>query len=98
MTTEEETSSKLCMISVGIPDHMHEGLVNYIHHHKRPGDFMVAVLSNDLKEAVARADEHNINALKAWGTFLYMYAPAGCWGSPARAKHWLEHKPKGEQV
>jgi len=60
------------------------------HDHKRPvGDFLTAVLHNNLTEAVARADDENIKNLPAFVGYLYNEAPSLCWGSKERVAEWL---------
>lgn len=72
-----------------VPEHMREGLVLYIEHGVKPGSFMSAVLSNDLRTACAQADD--INRHRIWDivSFLYSYAPNRCWGSPEALKDWV---------
>lgn len=41
------------------------------------GDFLTAVVKNDLKEAVGRADNVNQKQLWVYPTFIYNCAPAG---------------------
>ena len=72
----------------GIPDYMRGGLIRYVLHGISPGGFLSAVLSNDLREAVGRADETNQQALVHYVRFLYNYAPVGCWGSAKRFEEW----------
>ena len=72
-----------------IPEHMHDAVRGYILEGWRPGDFLRAVLSNNLKEAVGRADEENQRALVGWVRFLYNYAPGPCWGTPERVDEWM---------
>jgi hypothetical protein len=68
-------------------------LHNYVFHKLQPGGFVTAVLSNDLREAVGRADGHNVNTLKEILTYCYMQIPSACWGSPESVVNWLK---KGE--
>jgi hypothetical protein len=75
-----------------IPERMMDGLQRYIEHHCPVGDFLTAVLSNDLSEAVGRADDENLSNLPAYIGFLYNEAPAQCHGSPERVKAWLAMK------
>jgi len=72
-----------------IPSHMRGGLHRYLQHGSAPGHFLSAVLSNDLKEAVARADEENMLLLHDYIRFLYNYAPNGSWGSRQCFENWL---------
>lgn len=64
----------------------------YIKDRKPPGDFLTAVICNDLKEAVARADDENQNNLPAYVGYFYNEAPSACWGSRAAFKNWLIRK------
>lgn len=65
------------------------GLIEYIAARRPTGQFLRAVLSNDLKEAVARADPVSRLRLYELVVFLYNYAPGSCWGSPERVEAWL---------
>lgn len=66
-----------------------DALKRYIDHGHLPGHFLTAVLSNDLKEAVARADGTNQALLATWVQWLYNRAPCGCWGSPENVTAWI---------
>lgn len=76
----------------GIPDHMIEGLVQYVMVGRPVGHFLRAVLSNDLKEACNRADELNQHKLYGYVFFLYNYCPIGCWGSSGSYVEWVKHR------
>jgi hypothetical protein len=54
-----------------------------------PGDFLEAVLCNNLKEAVGRADDTNLPALPSLVGWLYNFAPSSAWGSPEKVTSWL---------
>jgi len=56
------------------------------------GGFLRAVISNDLREAVGRADERNISNLPAYVVWLYNEAPSGASGSPEAYQLWLGHR------
>ena len=73
-----------------IPVRMHNGLLLYIEHGIRPGHFLTAVLANDLRGAVERADDDNITLLPIYIRWLYNHAPGPCWGSPERVDAWIE--------
>lgn len=75
-----------------IPERMMESLYLYINCRVRPGDFLTAVLCNDLKEAVGRADDENMRNLPAYVAYLYNKAPAICWGSKGKFIDWVEKK------
>lgn len=75
-----------------IPDYMQDALKLYLEQHIDPGHFLCAVLSNDLKEAVNRADDTNINALPIYVAYLYNHAPSKCWGSTEKVNKWLANR------
>jgi hypothetical protein len=73
-----------------LPAHMRGGMQRWIEHghNSRPSSFLSAVLSNDLMDALGRADDINSHALPAYATYLYNYAPSGCFGSKAKFEAW----------
>jgi hypothetical protein len=71
-----------------IPDYMLGAIERWIDHGIPPGDFLMAVLCNNLKEAVACADDTNVNLLPAYVSFFYNDAPSQCWGSPEKVLAW----------
>lgn len=73
-----------------IPAHMVERLRAYIEHGHPMGDFLQAVISNDLREACSRADDTNCQILPAYVVYLFNEAPAACWGSPGKYEAWLD--------
>ena len=73
-----------------LPHHCQDGLREYIEHRRPVGDFLYAVLSNDLKEAFVRADDINIERMFDYVKFLYSQAPSPCWGSPEKVQKWLK--------
>jgi len=75
----------------GVPDHTMDGLDMYINHKILPGDFLTAVLTNDLFGACARADAVNKKALPNIVTYIYNRLPSGCWGSTEIVNKWLQH-------
>lgn len=63
-----------------IPAYMIGGLRRYIEYGIEPGDFLSALLSNDLRETFIRADDTNAYIVRDYVKFLYCYAPSECWG------------------
>ena len=61
----------------------------YVDERIPPGDFLTAVIDNDLKEAVKRADDDNVANLPAFVAYFYNEVPGPCWGSPTRRRAWL---------
>jgi hypothetical protein len=68
---------------------MHGGVFLYIEHGIRPGGFLSALLSNDLKETFARADDVNSKCVRNYIQFFYSTAPNACWGSPELMQEWV---------
>jgi hypothetical protein len=60
-----------------------------------PGDFVRAILCNDLKGAVGRADIFNMKAIPAIVSYCYNVIPAASWGSEAKMEAWLERYRTG---
>ena len=85
---DEESRLVLVLKGYHIPFYMYDGLIFWILYGELPGDFLTAVLKNDLKEAIARADDINRDRLRNYVQFLYNEAPNQCWGSPEKVKAW----------
>lgn len=81
---------KLKAETLGVPDHLVDGLVAYVATKRPTGGFLECVVSNDLKGCIERGDAESIHGLKACVMFLYNYAPGACWGSPAKVAAWLK--------
>ena len=81
---------KLKMSEYGIPEYMHGAIIRYYENGIEPGDFLTAVINNDLTEAIGRADDTNVNALKAYIMWFYNQVPRGSWGRPHAVSDWLE--------
>lgn len=73
-----------------IPNYMQDGVYLYLLRGIQPGHFLTAVLSNDLREAVARADDINRWKLVEWVQFFFNYAPSASWGSKEKVVAWLK--------
>jgi hypothetical protein len=73
-----------------IPPHMREAIEMYVIERKCTGDFLRAVITNDLRNAVGRADDTNLPLLPIYVRWFYNRAPASCHGSPARFEAWLQ--------
>jgi len=55
-----------------------------------PGDFVQAILSNDLMEACKRADENNLKAIVAIAQHVYSHVPRNCYGTKTIVRLWIE--------
>ena len=79
-----------------ISDRMMRGIHRYVHEGQPVGDFLRAVISNDLRGAVGHADDENVAALPAFCAYFHNHTPAECWGSKERYQAWLrKHKDEG---
>ena len=88
----QERAEAMCyerLRAARVPEHLHGGLMRYLVHHLQPGHFLTAVLSNDLREAMGRADETSRAGLFEIVSFLYNNAPAAAWGNLERVEDWL---------
>lgn len=73
-----------------VPCHLREGIKRYIDQHIEPGDFLCAVIENDLRESAGLADYLSTCHLPTIVAWFYQYAPAACWGSHGKLLAWLE--------
>jgi len=69
-----------------------DGIDKYVRDHCPPGSFLTAVLSNDLRESFARADEENIRDMFEIVSYCYNKIPMTCWGSPEVVEAWLKQR------
>lgn len=66
-----------------------EALDRYAAHGVLPGDFLCAILANDLTEAAGRADLDTGRALAALAGHVYRHLPARSRGSAAAIEAWI---------
>lgn len=76
-----------------VPGHMHGGMLRYAFDYCPVGEFLEAVISNDLRDAVGRADDDNITNIPALVFWFYNHAPGECWGSREKYRAWLLKAP-----
>ena len=74
----------------GLPEHCRAGMKRYIEEGIKPGNFLSAVLENDLMEALGRADVINRARIFDYALFLYNEAPRASYGSPKIVAAWIE--------
>jgi hypothetical protein len=94
------TAESLAERSAGydLPLHTRDALFNYIVYGDRQGHFVSAVLMNDLRESVARADDLNQQAIVSIVKFLYNEAPSACWGSTQKVELWISQSGLGSDI
>jgi len=76
-------------MTYNIPEHIKESLDAYVSERRPMGDFLCAVLENNLCESFGRADEKNRLCLFEIVSYIYNELPAPCWGSPEKVTKWL---------
>lgn len=54
-------------------------------------DLIEAVASNDLREAVSRADDSNVRHMRELVQIFVNYCPFLCWGTPGVVRSWKKH-------
>ena len=72
----------------GVPEHLRPGLVRYFSDGVMPGSFLQSVLTNNLTQAVLRADLDSKISLVYILQFLKAHAPARAWGSREAVLAW----------
>ena len=80
-----------------IPEHLHQEIDNYINNHVRPGNFLSAIIFNELRNSVELADFENIGQFLAYLGFFKNHAPKECWGSREAFTNWL-HPPAAKEA
>lgn len=73
-----------------IPARMMPGIQRYIHEKIKPGQFLTAVICDELSSAIGQADAENLANLPAYVAYFYNETPAPCWGSKKKMKEWLK--------
>ena len=71
-----------------------ESLERYRDNGVPSGDFLQAVLENNLCNSMGRADADNLLALPDIVAWVYNRMPASAWGSPEKYRKWIERKTK----
>ncbi|MFB6371583.1 MAG: hypothetical protein ABEN55_00370 [Bradymonadaceae bacterium] len=75
-----------------IPVRFRRGLVLYFEERQPPGHFLGAVLDNDLREAIARADSDALDCLERIVMWLENYAPSYAWGGPGAVEEYTSDR------
>lgn len=73
-----------------IPDSTLESIDAYAEEGRPTGRFLEAVISNDLRQACARADLSNRAALVHIVMYMTNETPLRCWGSPEAYEEWTK--------
>lgn len=73
-----------------IPEHTFQALKRYIENRTPIGDFLYAVLTNDLMRAAVRADNQNRAKIYEICCFVHNEIPAISHGSKDKVQKWLK--------
>lgn len=74
----------------GVPEWIFHELKAYVLEGQPTGTFLQAVIANDLKDSIGRADDYGVAALQPLVRLLYNGCPGGCWGSRETYVRWLK--------
>lgn len=77
-----------------IPNYMWGAIERYVQAGIPPGDFLTAVICNDLREAVGRADDINLKNLPAYVAYFHNEVPGLAWGSKEKMQAWMAARRK----
>lgn len=80
------------------PEGIVESLQRYVDHGISPGGFLCAVLDNDLKEAIGRADHINLPLIPHIVAYCHSEIPSYSWGSPGCVDRWLRLKQADREL
>lgn len=72
-----------------IPAHMQEAIRRYVVRGIQPGDFLTAVITNNLRLAVFSADDTNLPLLPLYVRWFHNVPPGACQGSAANMTDWM---------
>ena len=75
-----------------LPAHTLWSINQYVKEGQSVGDFLYAVLTNNLLKAVANADDQNSVRLSLIVRYIVNRCPAACHGSAERVAKWMEHR------
>lgn len=73
-----------------LPESLRGGMRRYMENGVETGGFLKAVLENDLKAAVSRADVFNQSQIANIVGWLFNEAPVNSWGSPVDVIKWMK--------
>ncbi len=73
-----------------VPDRMLSHMLAYAERGEPVGNFLSAIIDNDLLEAVGRADDENIANLPAFVGWFYNECPSDAFGSREKRLAWIE--------
>jgi len=76
------------IVGPDIPPHLRAGMERYVLDGVEQGSFLQALFSNDL-EALLRADDTSLPALRQLVYLLNNFVPSPAWGSAKAVERWM---------
>lgn len=73
-----------------IPERMMPRIERYVQQGVIPGNFLQAVICNNLKETFAFADDENTKNIAAYVGYFYNEVPSKAWGSHKIMMKWAK--------
>lgn len=75
-----------------LPPAIWAALRQYALSRRLAGNFVMAVLTNNLREAIRGADAESLAALPDIVGYCHWELPGNCWGSVSKVKAWLKNE------
>jgi hypothetical protein len=72
-----------------VPVYMRAAVTGYVLDGRPVGDFLTALLANDLLAAARHADDANLVAFGRWARLVYQHMPSQCHGSYHIVCRWI---------
>jgi hypothetical protein len=76
----------------GVPERIVRGIKAYVEERQPVGQFIQAVICNDLTEAFSRADDEVVRCLHGIVKLFYNQVPGNAWKSKKRYEAWLNRE------
>ena len=76
-----------------LPEGLRESARRWIEDRIKPGQFLTAVITNNLLNAFQLADDENLKIIHEIVKWWYNEAPSQCWGSLERFNSWQNKEP-----
>jgi hypothetical protein len=77
-----------------IPEFTKQCIDDYVQKGVPLGDFLTAVMANDLMESFGRADYNNTQYMRDIVAYVYNNTPYNCHGSYGIVEEWIARKKK----
>ena len=81
-----------------LPEAIYVAIESYADHGQKPGHFLMAVLTNNLLEAVGRADQESMQRLRDIVGYVHNELPAPIHGDPDKVRMWLDANGERDKV